>query len=41
MSVEVYYDQKPAYYEFANKTKKLPKTEILKMVQEKYFVESD
>jgi len=41
LSVEVYYDQKPAYYEFANETKKISETEILKMVQEKYFAESD
>ncbi|MDT2735790.1 GFA family protein [Enterococcus pseudoavium] len=37
LSLEVYYDQKPAYYDFANPTKKLTEAAILKMVQETYF----
>lgn len=40
LSLEVYYDQKPSYYDFANKTKKLTETDILKMVQDQYFSES-
>lgn len=39
LSTEVYYDQKPTYYDFANKTKKLTEAEIMKLVQEKYFDE--
>lgn len=41
LTTEVYYDQKPAYYDFANETKKLSEAEIMQMVQEKYFYETD
>ncbi|MGO3913910.1 GFA family protein [Enterococcus viikkiensis] len=40
LEVEVYYDQKPAYYEFANETKKLTEADIMKMVQQQFLDES-
>lgn len=41
LTTEVYYDQKPEYYDFANETKKLTEAEIMQMVQEKYFHETN
>lgn len=40
LTAEVYYDQKPNYYDFANKTKKQTEAEIMKFVEEKYFSEN-
>lgn len=37
LTVEVYYDQKPSYYSFANDTKKLTEADVMKIVQETYF----
>ncbi len=39
LTVEVYYDQKPKYYDFANETQKLTEAEIMEMVQAEYFDE--
>ncbi|WVT92780.1 GFA family protein, partial [Enterococcus durans] len=37
LTVEVYYDQKPSYYSFANDTKKLTEADVMKIVQATYF----
>ncbi|MGM0212655.1 hypothetical protein IGI42_000167 [Enterococcus sp. AZ109] len=39
LKMEICYDQKPAYYDFVNETKKLTEVEIMKRVQAEYIDE--